>query len=131
IQCIKEKLMEFNIESEVYDYGNGKANLIASIKGKEPGKKLVLSGHADTVDIGESNWRFHPFSGFEDDGKIYGRGSSDMKGGIVSLLFSFIFLKIFKKVKKGELILAISFGEETGSEGAKKIIQSSILNDAD
>ena len=55
-------------------------NIVARVKGSSPGKRLVLNGHLDTYPVGdESLWTNNPFSGHEKDGRMYGRGVSDMK----------------------------------------------------
>lgn len=55
-------------------------NIVARVKGKSPGKRLIFNGHLDTYPVGdESLWTNNPFSGHEKDGRMYGRGVSDMK----------------------------------------------------
>ena len=65
------------LEPELFEYEGKRANLITRIKGsgKKPG--LIFSAHMDTVPAGEVAWKFPPFSGTLDDGKIYGRGAAD------------------------------------------------------
>ena len=59
------------------EYGN----VLGHIKGKRPGKVLLLDGHIDTVPVpDESKWTHKPYGGEVEDGKIFGRGTSDMKG---------------------------------------------------
>lgn len=63
------------------------ANLLAVIRGARPGRRLVLNGHLDTYPIGDrAGWRFDPLGGEIADGMLYGRGSADMKGGLVALI---------------------------------------------
>ncbi|WP_153126793.1 YgeY family selenium metabolism-linked hydrolase [Peribacillus tepidiphilus] len=61
-------------------------NVILSIKGSQPGPKVLLDGHIDTVPVNEKNWSVNPYSGEIKDGKIFGRGSSDMKGAVSAML---------------------------------------------
>ena len=52
------------------------------IAGENPEGGVAFVGHIDTVPFGDcSSWKYHPLSAEEEDGKIYGRGASDMKGG--------------------------------------------------
>lgn len=78
VEAIKKGLKELGYDECFVDsYGN----IIGHIKGKKPGKKLLFDGHIDTVPVpDESKWTHAPFKGEIVDGKIYGRGTSDMKG---------------------------------------------------
>ncbi len=61
-------------------------NIIGRIKGKYPGKKIVFDGHMDTVPVGnEADWSYPPFGAEIHDGRIYGRGTSDMKGAVAAM----------------------------------------------
>ncbi len=61
-------------------------NIIGRIKGKYPGKKIVFDGHMDTVPVGnEADWSYPPFGAEIHDGRIYGRGPSDMKGAVAAM----------------------------------------------
>jgi len=62
----------------------GRCNLISRISGTGQGKSLLLTGHMDTVGIGQGKWRHEPLSGEVAGGKLYGRGSVDMKGGLAA-----------------------------------------------
>src|SRR5664279_2974252 len=79
---------------------------------------LVMTGHFDTVPLGEKHWKDDPFSGVIKEGKIYGRGSSDMKGGVAAMICATI--AAFKEtVPPGGIRLIFTAGEETGCHGAK------------
>ena len=89
-------------------------NLVAIARGSGPGKRLVLNGHLDTYPAGDhAAWTEDPFSGVERDGKIYGRGSADMKGGIACALVAFKLLARNPKLWSGELVLALAGDEES------------------
>jgi len=69
----------------VDEYGN----VIGKIKGNLPGKKLLFDGHIDTVPVGDaSKWKHAPFEAEIEDGKIYGRGTSDMKGAVAAMAYA-------------------------------------------
>ena len=64
------------------DYGN----VIGHIKGKQPGPKVLFDGHMDTVPVtNEAEWPYPPFGAEIHDGKMYGRGTSDMKGALSAM----------------------------------------------
>lgn len=78
VAAIKSNMLALGYD-DVYidDYGN----VIGHIKGSKPGKKILFDGHIDTVPVpDDSKWTYAPFGGEIHDGKIYGRGASDMKG---------------------------------------------------
>lgn len=67
---------------EVDHYGN----IYGVMKGNRPGKRLLFDGHMDTVPVGEDDpWTKDPFGGKISDGKLYGRGTTDMKGAIAAM----------------------------------------------
>ena len=64
-------------------------NLISSTEMKKKGKHLMLNGHLDVMPAGnEPGWLVKPFSGIIQDGKIIGRGTSDMKAGVTAIIFA-------------------------------------------
>lgn len=95
----------------------GIVNVVAVIQGNGgPGKRLVFNGHLDTYPFGdESKWTLGPLSGtLSDDGKrLYGRGSSDMKGGIAAAIIACRALEAHKDSWAGEIVIALAGDEET------------------
>ncbi|MCE6985031.1 M20/M25/M40 family metallo-hydrolase, partial [Pseudomonas frederiksbergensis] len=69
----------------IYNDERTKANLLASI-GPAVAGGVVLSGHTDVVPVDGQAWTVEPFSLTERDGKLYGRGTADMKGYLASVL---------------------------------------------
>jgi putative selenium metabolism hydrolase len=66
---------------------DGYGSILGRIKGNRPGKALLLDGHIDIVPVpDESKWTHKPFGGEVVDGKIYGRGASDMKGAVSAMI---------------------------------------------
>jgi len=81
---------------------------------------LVLTGHFDTVPLGAVPWTEDAFSGAIKDGKIYGRGSSDMKGGVAAMMCAAV-LSCKVSVPPGGIRLIFTAGEEPGCHGAKHL----------
>ena len=110
---IKTYLAKHGIESEIITTQPGIANIVSTIGEGTP--HLVLNGHLDTfpAEVGEP-WSIPPYSGELRDGKIYGRGAGDMKGGLAALLYSYI--KVAKTGFKGKLTFTGTSDEETGGE---------------
>jgi acetylornithine deacetylase len=83
------------------------------------GRSLMINGHIDVVSPGdESKWRHPPFRGTVDGGRVYGRGSTDMKGGIVAALYAIKAVIDSGAPLKGKVMLETVIGEEDGGIGA-------------
>lgn len=128
-----QELFEKNgIESELVEYSPTRSNLVAEIKGEEPGKVLILSGHMDVVAAGdEKDWTYPPFGAVVDDGKMYGRGTTDMKAGLTALVLAMIELKNSGELLKGTIRLVATVGEEIGMLGSKQLTDEGYIDDAD
>lgn len=120
-------LAERGVGSRIVRGDVGRANLVASIESGRPGSHIVFCGHSDTVPLGDRPWRKQPFGGEVEGGRIHGRGSSDMKGGVAALVASFLDFAAFDDWS-GRLTLAVAFGEETGSEGARLMVGDGSLD---
>ena len=87
--------------------------------GRSNGRSLLINGHIDVVSPGdESKWKYPPWKGTVEKGRVYGRGSADMKGGIVSALFAVKAIIDSDVPLKGKVILETVIGEEDGGVGA-------------
>lgn len=97
-------------EVNVDTYGN----IVGCIKGKRPGKKVLFDGHIDTVPVTEeSQWQYPPFAAEIHDGKMYGRGTSDMKGAVAAMTSAAAyFAKDTDKDFAGEIYVAGVVHEE-------------------
>lgn len=125
-------LNKHGIESELVEYSPTRTNLVAEIKGEEPGKVLVLSGHMDVVAAGdEKDWAYPPYGAVIDDGKMYGRGTTDMKAGLTALVLAMIELKENDQLTKGTIRLVATVGEEIGMLGSKQLTEEGYIDDAD
>jgi len=110
-------------------------NLVGSTKFGKNGKKVHIHSHYDVVPPGEG-WRIDPFKPIVYNERIYGRGASDMKVGLVSSLFlGEILRKLdeeFKLGLNGELIISATPDEETGGyAGAGYLVEKGIIKDID
>lgn len=117
-EYMEDKMKSFGMEVDVIDLGNNRANVVGRIKGTGKREALLLNGHLDTVPPGDVKWEHGPFSGDIVDGKIYGRGSADMKGGLAGMLAAAKVIKESGIELEGDLIIAGTAGEETDSVGA-------------
>jgi succinyl-diaminopimelate desuccinylase len=95
-----------------------RANIIFEIKGATEGPKLLVTGHLDTVPPGNCPWQHDPFGAEIEDGLIYGRGASDMKGSVAAMLYSIARMKRKGIIPKQNIVFLGTAGEEMFCQGA-------------
>ena len=120
IECVRDYLAGFGVASRlVYDERGVKANLYATI-GPQDRPGIMLSGHTDVVPVDGQEWTSDPFKIVERDGRLYGRGASDMKSFLAIVLASVpMFLE---RPLKTPLHIAFSYDEEVGCLGVRRLI---------
>lgn len=125
-QYLGNLLAEAGFETVFHPLGDNRANLIARIGGASEGLPICFSGHTDVVPLGARAWSVDPFGGEVKDGKIYGRGTTDMKGGVAAFVAAAI--RLARDVERSAgVILVITAGEERGCEGANAMAAAGVL----
>ncbi|MBQ5758988.1 MAG: M20 family metallopeptidase [Schwartzia sp.] len=119
------------IEAETVEVLPGRDNLIVRMAGENHGKLLAATGHLDTVPPGGIPWEHDPFAADVVDGKLYGRGTSDMKSGDAAFLYAMIKLKREGIVPKQDVIFIGTVSEENGSLGAKAFVEAGGMKNVD
>jgi acetylornithine deacetylase len=94
----------------------GRPNLVATWKGEGGGRSLLLNGHTDVIPIGEG-WSDDPWSATIRDGRIYGRGSADMKSGVASHIMAVELVKAAGLKLKGDVLINVVVDEEVSGHG--------------
>lgn len=114
-----------NIEVERYPTLPHVVNLVLRIRGDHEGRRLVFNGHMDTFPlVDEQSWTTNP-KGEEKDGRLYGLGISDMKGGIAAILMAMRFLARNTHLFSGEVVATFVGDEESmGTEGTKWLLEN-------
>jgi acetylornithine deacetylase/succinyl-diaminopimelate desuccinylase-like protein len=104
----------------------GIVNLVAIIDSGRPGRRLVFNGHLDTFPLGEDlGWTVSPLGGTLRDGKLYGRGVSDMKGGIAASILAAQVLARHRNAWCGEIVVTLAGDEENmGSLGSRWLLEN-------
>nr|WP_022703427.1 acetylornithine deacetylase [Pseudorhodobacter ferrugineus] len=120
IDWVEGYLASHGVKSyRVYNADGTKAALFANV-GPEVEGGVILSGHSDVVPVEGQDWATDPFTVVERDGRLYGRGTCDMKG-FVALALAAVPLALAAGVKR-PLQIAISYDEEVGCTGAPPMI---------
>lgn len=130
-KLIFTKLKQFDLRPKYISALSNRPNVIYSLKEKGS-PALILNGHMDTVMAGdEGKWKYPPFSGKIIDGKLYGRGSADMKSGLAAMVFA---MKVLSKIDlKRNVIFAAAVDEEPGAYseiGTKYLLKKRLKADA-
>jgi len=126
INLLANWLDQLGFQVEIMPVADGKANLIATLGTLNAASKhggLILAGHTDTVPYDDDRWKHDPFKLSEDNGKLYGLGTSDMKAFLALAIEAAITFKA-GEYKQPLIILATS-DEETTMAGAKALVDAS------
>jgi succinyl-diaminopimelate desuccinylase len=116
---------EFNlsgIDSRIDSWDQNRANITAYLKSAGHRAGLLFACHLDVVGPGEATWMHPPFTAVESDGKIYGRGAVDMKGGITAVVTAIRQIVDSGIKLQGNLVFTAVAGEETDSAGAQRFV---------
>lgn len=129
---IAKLFKKYGIKSVINELAPNRATLVAEIGIKKSKKILGISGHADTVAVGDiSNWTYDPFKPTIIGDKLYGRGSSDMKSGLAAQVICFIELVEENKLPTGTLRFLMTNNEENGAAGAQTLTAQGYSKDLD
>jgi acetylornithine deacetylase/succinyl-diaminopimelate desuccinylase family protein len=118
---------EAGLEVEMQEVEPGRPNVIASWRvGRGP--RLLLTGHLDTVPVGEG-WARDPFGAEVVGGRLYGRGACDMKGGLAAMLGAIVNIRARGAEPACDVMLAAVVGEEEDSAGTRALIARGVEAD--
>jgi acetylornithine deacetylase/succinyl-diaminopimelate desuccinylase-like protein len=124
LEFVADVLREVGLEPALVGTNPDRPNLVARLKGEGASPPLLLYGHVDVVPAAEAEWTHPPFAGETVDGEIWGRGALDMKGGVAMLVAAVIRMARDDTPPAGDIVLALTADEETGSElGAKYLVE--------
>ena len=104
----------------------GIVSLIARVRARSPGRRLIFNGHLDTFPVGDdAGWTAPPLSGALREGRLYGRGVSDMKGGVACSILAAALLAEHTHAWSGEVVLTLAGDEENmGSLGTGYLLET-------
>ena len=131
IECVRDALAALGVPATlIHAPSGGKANLFATLPAHDGGQQggIVLSGHTDVVPVDGQVWDTDPFQLTERAGRLYGRGSCDMKGFIACALA--LVPEFLAMPRAQPLHLAFSYDEEVGCVGAPLLLEQLKLRGA-
>src|SRR5882672_8217598 len=117
--AIAATLRQGGLDVEIQEVAAGRSNVIGILEGRQQGGSLMLCGHMDTVGIAGMD---APFDPVQKDGRIYGRGSQDMKGGLAAMIGAALQLSRSGGLAAGRVIVAAVIDEEYASRGAEALV---------
>ncbi|HSH42844.1 MAG TPA: M20 family metallopeptidase [Arenicellales bacterium] len=117
VEYIAGLLEEAGFETTYHEFGTDRTSLVARLPATAATRQpIVFSGHIDTVPLGLADWSVSPFDGEVRDGRLYGRGTSDMKSGVAAFILAA--RRLAKLEQRGaDVVVMVSAGEETGCDG--------------
>ncbi len=96
----------------------GRPNIVGTLKGTGGGRSLLLNGHTDVIPVGNGEgWSDNPWSAKIENGRIYGRGSCDMKSGVASHILAVQYLRELGLTPKGDVMINVVIDEEVSGHG--------------
>jgi len=122
---LAETLRGWGLDAELQDAAPGRPNVVAIARGSGGGRSLLFNGHIDVV--GVEGMSHEPFTAEERDGRLYGRGASDMKGGVAAMCAA---AARVAGTTRGDVVVAAVVDEEWQSAGTSALIASGVRADA-
>jgi acetylornithine deacetylase len=116
---IAEEFAAIGLSVHLVDVEPGRPNVVGVLEGRAPGRALMFCGHTDTVGVMGMD---RPFAAAVRDGKLYGRGAQDMKGGLAAMIDAARRLVESGGLENGRLIVAAVVDEEHASRGAEALV---------
>ena len=125
---IADRFERHGVDCRIDRWDTNRANIMAQVKSAGPRPALLFVCHLDVVGPGKERWEYPPFGASEENGRIYGRGTTDMKAGIASVVAAICDLAGARADLKGDILFAATAGEETDSAGVVRFVQQMRAN---
>jgi succinyl-diaminopimelate desuccinylase len=123
-EVVSDEFSKSGINCRIDTWDQTRANITAQVNSAASRSALLFACHLDVVGPGEEQWDKPAFEAIESGGKIYGRGSVDMKGGIAAAATAIRQIVDSSTKLQGDIIFTAVAGEETDSCGAKRFINN-------
>ncbi len=116
------------LQTELQEAAPDRPNVLGIWDSGEPGPTVLLNGHTDVVPTGDG-WSVDPYGGHISEGRLYGRGATDMKGGIASMIGALAAIQNCGIEPSGRVIVTAVVGEETDQLGTRALVEAGIEAD--
>lgn len=121
-EVIADRFGRHGIDCRIDRWDTNRANVMAQVRSAGRRPALLFVCHLDVVGPGEQPWKHPPFGACEENGRIYGRGTADMKGGIASVVTAICDTADTQAGLQGDIIFAATAGEETDNAGIVRLV---------
>jgi succinyl-diaminopimelate desuccinylase len=129
-EYLKEECQKLGFTTKIFPIDEERHNIVVYYGEGE--RDIVLSGHLDTVPVGDLNqWKYPPLKVTEKDGKLWGRGTADMLGGVATLIAVMEVIKRSGHKLTHRLVFAGTADEEVGMHGAFHLQQKGVMDKTD
>jgi succinyl-diaminopimelate desuccinylase len=130
VRVVGQRLSAEGIEYRLDPLEPRRDNLIVTLGRRDAGPTLLLSAHTDTVPVGdEAVWSVPPLGGVVQDGRIYGRGATDCKGGVAAMVMAVVALQRAQVPLEGQVLLTCVAGETHGNLGTRHLAERGLAAD--
>ena len=117
-------LRDNGFTTELFDVFPGEPDLVGVLKGTGGGRSIILNGHIDVAEVRpDEKWIHPPFEPVVESGRIYGRGTTDMKGGLAACVTALRSLKQCNITLRGDVLFESVIGEEAGEPGTLRCLE--------
>ena len=123
-QVICDYFGRHGVPCSIDTWDTTRSNCVAHVGSSGRKKALLFACHHDVVPPGDSDWRFPAFSGTIEDGRVHGRGSTDMKGGTAAAAAAICEIVAEGVPLEGDIVFAATAGEETDSCGIRRFVEA-------
>jgi succinyl-diaminopimelate desuccinylase len=122
---IYDRLGQAGVERAIAPVADARDNVVATVRGRDEGPRLILLAHMDTVAVGDG-WSVAPLEGLIRDDRIYGRGSADMKSGL-AVAMNLLEALAAGPPPRADIVLCATVDEEAEMAGAHALAESGLL----